>query len=665
MHRSFSGNPDPLTRELNEVWPGGRTNHYWFDLNRDWLPVQLPESIARIKKFQEWKPNVLTDHHEMGNNKTFFFQPGIPSRNNPLTPASTYRLTAEIASYHAYSLDKIGSLYYSEEDFDDFYYGKGSTYPDINGGIGILFEQASSRGFEQMSDNGILRFPFTIKNQFITSLSTLKAGQELRPQLNSHMIEFYRSASELSSTDLVKAYVFNAGKDQYRMQQFLKILQLHQLEVYRLKNEINVEGRIFDDQSFLVPLAQPEYRLVKTIFDKVTDFSDSLFYDVSSWTLPLAFNLNYAELNSKVYSRKILGEKLEQLPVKNGGLIGGKSDYAYVLEGYDYQLPEFLYEMLQKQLKIRVATNSFSWDGTRSFSAGSILIPVGIQDVASERLHQMMKQAVEKYGFDIYAVSTGLTMEGIDLGSEQFQPLREPKALMLVGSGIYPYDAGEVWHLLDQRVKMPFTLADLSRLSQINLHNYNTLILADGNYPRLSDNERLKIKNWIQEGGLVVAMKRGAKWLNDNQIINLPMRRNKTDSLAQRPYLLRERYKGAQEIGGAIFTSRIDLSHPLAYGFQDEIIPVFRNGDIFIERHSNPYANPVMYTQTPILSGYISNEKLKQVAGSAAVAVNGLGKGRVISFSDNPNFRAFWYGTSRLFLNSIFYGPVIDKDAAP
>ena len=160
-NKNINLNPDSNDREYNEVWPGARTNHYWFDMNRDWLPVQLPESRARINTFHKWLPNILTDHHEMGTNSTFFFQPGVPSRTHPLTSKLNQDITRKISKYHVKALDKIGSLYYSEERFDDFYYGKGSTFPDISGGIGILFEQASSRGHIQNSDNGILTFPFT------------------------------------------------------------------------------------------------------------------------------------------------------------------------------------------------------------------------------------------------------------------------------------------------------------------------------------------------------------------------------------------------------------------------------------------------------------------------------------------------------------------------
>ena len=182
---------DSNDREYNEIWPGGRTNHYWFDLNRDWLPVQLPESQARIKTFSDWLPNILTDHHEMGTNSTFFFQPGVSSRVNPLIPVMNQKLTKKISEYHIKAFDKLGSLYYSEEDYDDFYLGKGSAYPDVNGGIGILFEQASSRGHMQESENGIITFPFTIRNQLTAALSTLKAASAMRIELLNYFKTFY------------------------------------------------------------------------------------------------------------------------------------------------------------------------------------------------------------------------------------------------------------------------------------------------------------------------------------------------------------------------------------------------------------------------------------------------------------------------------------------
>ncbi|MBN2731477.1 MAG: zinc carboxypeptidase, partial [Balneolaceae bacterium] len=233
-HRGKNINPDPNNMEQNQAWPSGRTNHYWFDLNRDWMLVQHPESQGRIKNFYHWRPNILTDHHEMGTNSTFFFQPGIQSRTNPLTPQKNQDLTKEIAKYHAEILDENKRLYYSEESYDDFYYGKGSTYPDINGSIGILFEQGSSRGHAQESINGVLTFPFTIKNQFLTSLSTFKAGTELRTEILNYQREFFQNAAEEAADADVEGYVYGAKNDQGRTHHFTELLKRHQVKVYEL-----------------------------------------------------------------------------------------------------------------------------------------------------------------------------------------------------------------------------------------------------------------------------------------------------------------------------------------------------------------------------------------------------------------------------------------------
>src|SRR6188474_3304389 len=220
QHKSKNLVSDPNSREFNEVWPGGRFNHYWFDLNRDWLPAVHVESQNRLTWFHKWKPNILTDHHEQGSNATFFFQPGVPSRVNPLTPEKNQELTAKLAKFHAKALDRIGSLYFTKENYDDFYYGKGSTYPDINGAIGILFEQASSRGHLQQTNNGLLKFPFTIRNQFVTALSTLEGAKALRKEFLQWQRDFYKKSLKDAESDPVKGYVVGGDENPEQVNQF-------------------------------------------------------------------------------------------------------------------------------------------------------------------------------------------------------------------------------------------------------------------------------------------------------------------------------------------------------------------------------------------------------------------------------------------------------------
>jgi hypothetical protein len=259
-HRAEIPVADPASREHTEVWPGGRTNHYWFDLNRDWMPLQHPESRARILKYYEWMPNVLNDHHEMGTNSTFFFQPGVPGRTNPNTPAMVDELTRSIARFHAQALDQIGSLYFTKESFDDFYIGKGSSYPDITGSIGILYEQASSRGQIQESVNGALTFTATLRNHFTTSFSVLKAAQAMRKDLLSYQRTFFTSALKEAEQSAVKGYVFGTASDPSRAYHLIEILRRHQIEVYELAKQVRVADRLFEPgKAYVVPTNQKQF----------------------------------------------------------------------------------------------------------------------------------------------------------------------------------------------------------------------------------------------------------------------------------------------------------------------------------------------------------------------------------------------------------------------
>ena len=284
-NKSLYLNSDSNDREFSENWPKGRTNHYWFDMNRDWLPVQLPESNVRIETFHKWYPNVLTDHHEMGTNSTFFYQPGIPSRVNPLTPKKNQILTAKIGKYHEKKLSEIGSLFYSEEDYDDFYYGKGSTFPDINGGIGILFEQGSSRGHLQESINGEISFPFTIKNQLMTSLSTLDASIGLKTELLDYQYDFFVNSIKIANKNKNNYTIVGDKKDKSKLFHFYEILKKHKIEIKKLKKNRIVNGIEFEQEnSFLIPKNQKNSRLINAMLENRTKFKDSLFYDVSENT---------------------------------------------------------------------------------------------------------------------------------------------------------------------------------------------------------------------------------------------------------------------------------------------------------------------------------------------------------------------------------------------
>ena len=645
-NRNMNLNPDPNDREYNEVWPGGRTNHYWFDMNRDWLPVQLPESRARIKSYNEWLPNILTDHHEMGTNATFFFQPGIPSRTHPLTPMLNQELTKRIADFHVKEFNAIGSLYYSEESFDDFYYGKGSTFPDINGGVGILFEQASSRGHIQESANGILTFPFTIKNQFTAAISTLKAGLNLREDLIEYQFNFYKDSREESSKLKNKGIIFGDSKDRNKTMYLAEILDRHEIEFYHINKDLKHKGKLYKkNNAFIIPRNQKKSKLINAMFESRTKFKDSLFYDVSAWTFPLAFNLDYdmnIDMNNagEVGDYKILNQKI--------GGVTKKTNYAYLMEWHEYNTPNVLDDILSNNMIAKVALKKFKIEG-KTFDYGTILIPVFNKEI--ENTYKFLDKIAKDNDITIHGVDTGMS-EGIDLGSNNFRRINKKKIALLVGDGISAYDAGEIWHLFDTRYNINVTKLDVRNLSSADISKYTTIIMP--NSKGLNIKNSSKIKKWIEDGGTLVAYKNSIKWIERNELVKYNFK--ETDRTAKNINFEEKRnYFGAQVIGGAIFNAKIDRTHPINFGFKNSSISLFRNSTIFIEADKDSYNNPIIYSDSPLLSGYISKENLDNLKSTVPLKIDKVNKGRIISITDNTNFRAFWYGTNKLLVNAIYF----------
>ena len=630
-NKNLVPNPDNNDREFSEVWPGGRTNHYWFDLNRDWLPVQLPESQARVKTFTEWLPNIVTDHHEMGTNSTFFFQPGVPSRVNPLIPNLNQELTEKIAKYHADYLDKIGSLYYSKEDYDDFYFGKGSTYPDANGGIGILFEQGSSRGHIQNSQNGILTFPFAIRNQLTTTLSTLKAASSLKNELLAYMNTFYVNNFNESAKSKYMGIGFGNNQDKTSSYQLAKILKAHKIDVFET-----------NDQKFkyYVPIKQKKSKLIKAMFDTQTKFEDSLFYDVSAWTFPLAFNLNYDFLKESFDVNKLF-----EKPV---GKVSDFSTYGYLIKPHDYNIPAFINYLQEKKIRLKSSSKSFKIKNN-FFDYGSILIPVEGQSQKPEKLFNLLTNISNKTGIDVYALSSGYE-DNIGVGSNSFTTILKPKVGLIVGNGVRAYDAGEIWHLFDTRYKIPITKIDIKNLNRANLLEYSHIILPSYSGKNI---DIKKIENYLKNGGNLIAYRSSINWLKENKIINIDFLKN--DKYASNiSFEDRGKFTGSQVIGGTIFNTKIDKSHPINFGIINDNLPTFKNNTIFMKPEKNSFNNPIQYSKNALLSGYISDDNLELLIKSVPFKIKRYFSGKIFLFADNTNFRAFWYGTNRLLMNTIY-----------
>ena len=643
---------DGSDAEHNESWPRGRTNHYWFDLNRDWLLAVHPESQGKLNWYHQWYPNVVTDFHEMGTNSNYFFEPMKPiGSQDPIMPKENYEdLNDLFAPYYSDALDNIGSFYYTKESFDGTYPGYGSSYPDLQGALALLFEQASSRGHLQDTDYGTISFPFTIRNQYLSSIATVKAAVENKNTLRKYQQEFFKSAVTKKTKTGFSAFEFGDAYDHNRNKAFVDFLLKHKIKVYKNGNK------------FTVPLKQPQHRMVQTMFESYNKFRDSVFYDASAWSVSNFYNMKHKGLRSSNLGQEITSTENLTTVTKVS-----KTNYAYIMDWDDYYAPAALYYMQSKGLKVASAFKPFSSKtntGNKSFNYGSIMIPVSKQSKSVDEVHEIVSKAQEKYNVPIYASNTGFSTTGIDLGSNNFRKIDKPKTALLIGNGISSYEAGEVWHLLDTRIDMPISKILMKNFTRAKLDKYNTMVMVSGSYQQLDSMQVKRLKNWTSKGNTLITIATASKWAIDKKLVEEELTKKpkekdstKSKSVKRLSYVDASNNLGRERLGGSIFNVDLDITHPLGFGYHDTTIPVYKNNTVFLAPSKNAYATVAKYAKEPHVDGYISIDNLEIfLKPSASIIVSPLGTGRVVMFADNPNFRGAWYGTNRLFLNALFLG---------
>ena len=586
-------------------------------------------------------------------------------------------MTRKVAAYHQRELDRHGVLYFSEQGYDDFYPGKGSTYPDLHGTVGILFEQASARGLAQENENGLLTFPFAIRNQVYTSFSSLEAAIGLRQELLELQREFVKDTAQLAAQDKVRAYVFGDDGDPARAWAFLDLLHRQRIEVRPLKTELQASGQTFTPGSAWVALTnQAQYRLLHEMFVQRTVFEDNIFYDVSAWTLPLAFNLPFAELDSVPAT----GDVLADSPVfPAGALIGGHSDYAYLIDWSGYYAPRALRRLQQAGIVVKGLTDApieiVAADGTRAkLAPGAVLVPVGIQPDKAGEISAIIDLMVREDAVKVYGCGTGLTPAGVDFGSKSFVNLELPKIALIVGQGVDAQEIGAAWHVLDQRLGLTPTLLDLAQLGKADLARYNVIMFADGLYTAaVSDKSVAALKEWVHDGGTLVLTGKATEWAAKQGLAALEFastkpeadkkaaknEATKAESVGRQPYGTGWDREALNLVRGVVLDASIDTTHPLGFGFNGDHVAFCRTNLLLLKPAKSPYETPAVYTTKPLRSGYASEANQELIANSAAVVALTNGKGVVVAMPDDPNFRGFWYGGNRVFFNALFYGRAI------
>lgn len=656
---------DPQHREHFNEWPWGRTNHYWFDLNRQWLPVTQPEARALVSATHDWLPNIAADLHEMGRNSTFFFSPGPVDGLHPLLSQDALALNLDMNSFLADQLDSEGAVYVTEEVFDDFYLGYGSSYPGLIGSVPYLFEQSSVRGVIQETEFGTLRYDDKVAQQARVALALIRAGQARRTELQAHMAAFFAESRRLASNDPVSAYVFTSS-DRARMADFIEMLGVHEIEVRSLRQPLRADGRTYQPgDAVIVPVNQDQYRLVQGLFETRIIEDKTEFYDVSGWTQPLAWDLDYSVVRGGLFSPNLAGDALEGF--ERAAPEPARSSYAYVLEWDSYYAPRALYRMLDAGLRARVIPDEVTVrtaGGEVEPGRGAVVVTVAGQSLSPDEIHALMARAAREDSVTVHAATSALTSRGSDLGGFALSNVEKPEILLATGREVSSGDAGEIWHLLDHEQNIPVSMIDVSELEGASIDRYTHIILPTGRYSSLTEAFRERLDAWVRAGGVLIATRSAARWVAEHDLSSATFLDEEgsegdqdTDVEAPEAYAEIDIWDSEVSISGALFETQVDITHPLAFGYRDTMLAVHRIGTDAFAPSDNPFALPVRYAgRDPILSGYASEENREMLAGAGMMHAERRGGGSVILFADNPVFRAYMKGSARLVTNALFFG---------
>ena len=653
--KSTPYNIDQNAKEHSEPWPGGRPNHYLFDLNRDWAWVTQVESQKRITIYNKWMPHIHVDFHEQGINNPYYFAPAAEPFHEIITDWQRDFQT-QIGKNHARYFDKEGWLYFTKESFDLLYPSYGDTYPTYMGAIGMTYEQAGHgrAGLGIQTDAGEI---LTLKDRAIhhmtTGLSTVEISSKHAEKLN---IEFKKFFENFNFNYNYKSYVLK-NENEDKMKRLKKLLDTHEIRYENAKNG-SVKGYNYKNQStnkfainstdLVVHTNQPKGKMVKVLFEPNAKLADSLTYDITAWSLPYAHGINAIASKTKVNSTKRKNIKTYINTIDN-------TAYAYLSKWNSLDDATFLGALLQQNIVSRFTEKAFSAKGT-SFDKGTLIILRN--DNRNLDFDAKLISIANKYQRNLTAVSTGFSETGVDFGSYSVKPIKKQKIAVISGKATSSLSFGEVWHFFETQLQYPITNINSSDFSRTNLSTYDVLILPSGNYSDMLNKKTLtKVKKWTRAGGTVLAIGNALQSFADTDDFALKTKKpeEKKDSISDNLTLFSDRVREsvADLITGSIFKGTLDNSHPLAFGYGKNYFSLKLSGTSYSylkEGYNVGYFNE----ETKNVSGYAGSKASKEVSKSLLFGEEQMGNGSIIYMVDNPLFRSFWENGKLFVANAVF-----------
>ncbi len=671
---------EPRDIEHYAPWPNGRTNHYWFDLNRDWIWGVHPESRGQVQVYQDWMPQLHVDYHEMGYNTNYFTVPGTTPRNL-LLPDRYEPLADTIGRANIAAFNKHKINYFTREAFDFYYPGYGSSYPSVMGAIGMLVEQGGIAGGRaiETNDGQILTLQQRTFDHYLTSIATLSKAADQKELFLKYS---YDANDPKHSKSKVKSYIFPDDPNGY-LYEVIDIFLKQGIKVQQTNKDVagtNIKdyrtGKLSKNKSipkgsFIVSTDQNRHLLINSILSPEMGIEDSVMYDMSTWSAALAYNLEayYTNTDLKMDTRII--SKTPEIP---NGVNNVNPDYAYVIEWNQVNAPKALAMLWEKGYRVRSVKKGFG-DGTRSWSPGTLVVLLGRNRDKEKEVNQDMQAIAKDAKVKIDGLNTGRMLEGIDLASRFSTPVKQPKVAMLVEPPFNTYTCGQIYFLFDQVTQLPIERVRTSILEQTaipkfgarygtaDLKDYDVLILpggSDGNLKKLFGKDQIKqLKDWVSNGGIIVATESASRFftkeksgMTNVKLMEVPKDSSKTANYL--PYKDRTDYYGKKRIPGSALNAHIDNSHPLAFGVPKDLYTLKFGNDGLAP---NPQFETVGYyhenADELLASGYASMDNLKHLAGKSFAGVQNIGKGKIVFLMDNTQYRMFWKGPARMMQNAV------------
>jgi hypothetical protein len=664
------GNASPYAWEHYEPWPGGRPNHYYFDLNRDWAWQTQIESKQRLAQYNNWLPQVHADFHEMGAESPYYFSPAAKPFHESITPWQR-QFQNTIGDYNRQYFDKNNWLYFTRESFDLFYPSYGDTYPTYNGAIGMTYEQGGSgrAGLAyQKQDGDTLTLTDRIAHHVAASHATIQAASEKADQLKQEFRKYYDNNLKNPGGDY-KAFVIKSdGRGAANLKQLTEYMDRQGIQYGYARKNSSARGFNYStgkDESvrvgqkdLVISMYQPKSTLVKVLFEPNAALEDSLTYDITSWSLPYAYGVQAYALKSRV------DVNTEKPATPAAAAVSMEHPYAYLVRWTNLQDLKFLTALMQHNVKVRQAEKPFETNGQK-YEPGTLIITRTGNEELGEKLDATVRDLAKQHEVNLSATGTGFVSSGADFGSGSVRYLKQPKVALLSGEGVSPYGFGEVWHYFEQQIGYPVTVLNTSYFSSVPLHEFDVLILPTGSYARVLNEETMeKVKDWVSAGGKLIAMESAAGFLAGKKDFNLKKKSQEEDAKTKakekeedpyknlRSYANRERVVLEDEVQGSIFRVDLDKTHPLAFGYGDTYFALIRSADTFSFLEKG--WNVGVLKKNNYTTGFVGSKSKQKLQDALILGTQDMGRGQVVYLADNPLFRGFWQGGKLLFGNAVF-----------